>query len=195
MGVSPSYALHISNPSTCWMLTFGDLRLNHYYQFLLDIPSHNGVALVCVSSASFIFSWLMDSPHSCIINIHAITTTSSYYVNTPHDPILMDLVFPFMWFKWNFIGMFHELLALFRAYVLFQQHSLLPLMFYLSKMPFLVVENIISVVVLIFRLVVHKQAQKFPYLLQGVDYPFLLLASPTSYFVTYKGLSNIPIML
>jgi hypothetical protein len=60
------------------MLTFGCLCLNQYHQLLFGIPSWNGVALVCVNSTTFIFSYcrLMDSPHSCSANVHVITTTS-----------------------------------------------------------------------------------------------------------------------
>jgi hypothetical protein len=65
------------------------------------IPFQNGVTLVCVSSATFILNcWrLMDSPHFCITNVHAIIVEYFYFTNTLPSPILVDLVFPFRWLE------------------------------------------------------------------------------------------------
>jgi len=95
------------------MLIFGCLCLNQNHQLLLGIPTINGVTLVYVSSATFIFNYyrLMDSPYSCITNVHVITTTSSSFVSTPLGLIFLDLVFPFRWSTRELIGMFHDLLA------------------------------------------------------------------------------------
>ncbi len=54
----------------------------------------------------------MDNPHSCIANVHVITTTFSSYVSTPLGAIFLDLVFLFRWSTRELIRMFHDLLAL-----------------------------------------------------------------------------------
>ncbi len=56
----------------------------------------------------------MDSPHSCIVNVHVIIIA---FVSTPLGPIFMDLVFPFRWLAREFIEMFHNLLAFLRECV------------------------------------------------------------------------------
>ncbi len=59
----------------------------------------------------------MDSAHSCIINVHVIIAESSSFVSTLLGPIFLDLVFPFRWLERELIGMFHDLLALFKECV------------------------------------------------------------------------------
>lgn len=88
--------------------------LNQYHQLLLGIQSWNNVGLFCVSSTTFIFNWckLMDNLHSCIAKVHLITSTSSFIVSTPPNPIFPNLVFPCRWLENEFKGMFHVLLAL-----------------------------------------------------------------------------------
>ncbi len=58
----------------------------------------------------------MDNPYSCIVNVHVITTTSSF-VSTPISPIFLDLDFSFRWSKRELIGMFDDLLAFIMEYV------------------------------------------------------------------------------
>ncbi len=98
LGVSP-YALQTSNPFTCLILIYGRLCLNQYHQLLPGIPFQNGVAFVCVSYVTFIFSYckLMNNPHSPITNVHVITVASFSLVRTPLGLIFLDLVFPFKW--------------------------------------------------------------------------------------------------
>jgi hypothetical protein len=53
----------------------------------------------------------MDNPHSYILKTHATTTSSSFYVNTPHGLIFLLLVFPFRWSKSEVTRMPQNLLA------------------------------------------------------------------------------------
>ncbi len=108
------------------------------------IPSQNGIALVCVSFATFIFSCcrLMYNPHSCIVNVHVVTIAHSSYVNTPFGPIFLDPVFPFRWWTRELIRMFHDLLALLRECVPLSITSIVFSNVSFGHMPFLVFEGI-----------------------------------------------------
>ncbi len=143
MGVNP-YALHTSNPSTYHMLIFKCLHLNQNHHLLLGIPSWNNVNLVYVSSTTFILNcWrLMDSPHSCIANVHVITAKPSSFVSTPLGPIFLDLIFPHRWSKRELIGMFHDLLALLKECVPLSTTSMVVFNVSSIHMPLLVVEGI-----------------------------------------------------
>ncbi len=142
MGVNP-YVLHTSNPFACHMLTFGCLHLNQNHQQLPGIPSRNGVTFIYVSFVTFILScWrLMHSPHSCIVNVHAITIESSSSISTPLGPIFLDLVSPFKWLKRELIGMFHDLLAFLEECVFFSTASMAIYNASFIHMPFLIIEG------------------------------------------------------
>jgi hypothetical protein len=84
----------------------------------------------------------MDSPYSCIVNFHAIIDDSSTFVNTPHGPIFLDIVFPFIWLEREFIGMFHDLLALLKECDLLSTTSMAISNVSSIHMPLLVVEGI-----------------------------------------------------
>ncbi len=92
----------------------------------------------------------MDSPHSCMSKVHLITTTSSSFVSTPFGPIFLDLVFPFRWLVVEFIGMFHDLLALLRECVALSTTSIVASNASFVHMTLLVLEAFHLAVVLIF---------------------------------------------
>jgi hypothetical protein len=96
------------------MLISRCLHLNEYHQLLPGIPFWNGVALICVSSVTFIINYyrLINNSHSCIANVHVIISALFFFVNTFPGPVFQNLVFPFRWLAKEFIGMFHDLLAL-----------------------------------------------------------------------------------
>jgi hypothetical protein len=54
-----------------------------------------------------------------------ITATSSSFVNTPPNPIFLDLVFIFRWLEKELKGMFHYLLALLKKHVPFSIASII----------------------------------------------------------------------
>jgi len=95
------------------MTTSGCQFLNQWYQVVLGVPFQNGVAFVCVNSATFIFSWciITDMLISCMAKIQA-TTTSSPSMSTPPSPIFLLCVYPFRWSQKKFKGMFHDIEAL-----------------------------------------------------------------------------------
>ncbi len=101
------------------------------------------VALVYVSSITFIFNYfrLMDSPHSYIVNVHAITIASSSSISTPLIPIFLNLVFPFKWSKKELIGMFHDLLALLKECLPISTTSMVASNASFVHMPLLVVKG------------------------------------------------------
>jgi hypothetical protein len=108
------------------MFIYSCLHLNQYHQFLLNIPSQNGVTHVYVSSTTFIFNYynLMDNLHSYITKVHATIATYYFYVSTPLGSIFMDLVLLFKWLESEFNGMFHHLLAFLKEYVPFSTTSI-----------------------------------------------------------------------
>ncbi len=143
LGIRPYY-LQTSNPSTYCMLTFGCLYLNQYHQLLHGIPSENDIALIYVSFVIIIFNCckLMDNPHSCIANVHVITTTYSSSISTPHGPIFLYLVFPCKWSTREFIVRFHELLAFLRECVPLSITAIVTSNLSSIHMPLLVFKNI-----------------------------------------------------
>jgi len=130
LNVSPC-ALQTSNPFVCHMLISRCLCLNQYHQLLHGIPLHNGVAFVYVIFVIFIFSYykLINNSHSCIVDVHIIISALSFFVSTPPSPIFEDLVFPFRWSTREFMGMFHDMLALLKEFIPFSLHLFL-LVFY-----------------------------------------------------------------
>lgn len=137
------YVLQTSNAFGCPILTFGCLCLNQYHQLLPGIPFQNGVTLVCVRFATFIFSCykLMDNPHSSIANVHTIIVASSSSIRTLPGPIFLYLVFPFKWSEMELIGMFHALLAFRRENVPLSITSIINSKDSFVHMPLLVIEG------------------------------------------------------
>jgi hypothetical protein len=92
--VSP-YAFETFNLSICLMLMLGCLFWNHFHQKKFETPSLNDVGLICVIFATFNFNYfiVMDSLHSCIVNVHSTMALSSSYVNTPIVPIFDSLFY------------------------------------------------------------------------------------------------------
>ncbi len=84
----------------------------------------------------------MDSPHSCIANVHVITAESSTFIRTPLGPIFLDLVFPFEWLERELIGMLHDLLALLKECDPLSTTSMVVSNVSSIHMPFWVVEGI-----------------------------------------------------
>jgi hypothetical protein len=108
------YIYHDLSNVQLWTLTFEPKK-----PIVHGIPSRNGVGLVYVNFITFAISWCnnMDKPHSCIITIQAMTTTSFSFVSIPFQPICLDLVQPFKWPQREFKGIFHDLLALHKKQV------------------------------------------------------------------------------
>jgi hypothetical protein len=85
-----------------------------------------------------------------MFKVHFIITSSSSSVSTPHGPIFLDLVFPFRWSTMEIIGMFHDLVALFRESVPLSTTSIVASNVSFVHMPLLVFGAFDSIVVLIF---------------------------------------------
>jgi len=58
-----------------------------------------------------------QSTFKCITKVQAIFVAFSSFVNAPHAPIFLDLIFLFKWLKIELKGMFHNMLAFFKGYV------------------------------------------------------------------------------
>jgi hypothetical protein len=47
-----------------------------------------------------------------MFKVYLMIAISSFYVSTPLGPIFLNLIFPLRWSTMEFIGMFHDLLAI-----------------------------------------------------------------------------------
>jgi hypothetical protein len=63
--------------------------------------------LVQISSITSILNYykVMESPHSCILNVQATIATSSSSMSTSCGPCFFDYVLPFKWFEEEVRGM------------------------------------------------------------------------------------------
>ncbi len=81
-------ALLISKPLACRMLNFGCRSLNQNHQELRGTPCLNGLTLVWITFATFIFNCckVIDNPIFCKAIVQATIVSSSFYVSTPAGP-------------------------------------------------------------------------------------------------------------
>ncbi len=114
------YGLLIFRPFFCPMLSSGCQHLNQYHKDLLNTPCQNGVTLVWTIFATFIFNYcrVIDNPNFYIAKV--ITTSSFFFVNTPHGPHFLDFVLPFKWYDKKIRRMFQCLLTCFNELSHFQ---------------------------------------------------------------------------
>jgi hypothetical protein len=81
---------------------------------------------------------VIENPHSYISRIHAITITSSSYLNTLASPI-----FPFKWLKRELGGMFQDLLAFFNECVPFSIASMVSSNVWFVHFPFFLIGGVL----------------------------------------------------
>jgi hypothetical protein len=126
------------------MFIYSCLHLNQYHQFLLNIPSQNGVTHVYVSFTTFIFNCynLMNNLHTYITKVYATIATYYFYVSIPLGSIFMDLVLLFKWLQSEFNEMFPDLLDFLKEYVPFSTTSIVVSTISYVHMPFLLIVRV-----------------------------------------------------
>ncbi len=116
--IKPS-ALQTSNPFACQMFNSRCLHLNQYYQLFFGESHQNVIYLVYVISMTFVFIYagVIQRTQSYITKVHTNIVHLLHLLAHLLVSHLKNLVLSFKCLEREFIGLFHDLLALFNEHV------------------------------------------------------------------------------